>query len=262
MKSILFAFIFSAAMLSSVVYGEELQLKDGTKVSGKLISVSGDIFRVKTAYGEIEIPRSQLVSVTFPENESKTAGGAESSQSAPEVEESLQGTTYTNRTAGFQVTVPQGWKLATELRKQTSDIIAALQSEDGTLFFFVTPEKFAGNLSTYRVLAETQYQMKFKDYEKLSESDIKLDGRPGARMVWHAKNPAANDAPIKAIVYFIPYDGRMVRLSFLTLEPLFNDSLPIFEKIAGSYHSINPTKQAAKSGDFKGALVSSLGDRF
>jgi hypothetical protein len=39
-------------------------------------------------------------------------------------------------------------------------------------------------------------------------------------------------------VYFVPYDGRMVRLTFITLEPLFEESLPIFEKIALSYHSL------------------------
>ena len=47
---------------------EEIQLKDGTKVTGKIVGVSGETFQVKTAYGDINIPRSQVISITFPEN--------------------------------------------------------------------------------------------------------------------------------------------------------------------------------------------------
>lgn len=224
--------------------GEELQLKDGTKIVGTLISITGNEFRVKTAYGDIEVPRSQVVSITFPENQPKSEAD-KSSGNVPVVDQSLQAGIYTNRTADFQITVPQSWELAPELRAQTPDVIGALKSEDQTLFLLVTPEKFSGNLSTYRVLVETQYQTKFKDYEKLSESDIQLDGRTSLRLVWHGKNTLANDMPVKALVYIIPYEGRMLRLSFLTLEPLFSDALPVFEKIAASYHTIEPTKQSA-----------------
>jgi hypothetical protein len=101
----------------------------------------------------------------------------------------------------------------------------------------VTPENFSGTLATYKVLAETQYQTRFKDYEKISENEIQLDGRTGTRIIWHGKNAQANDTPLKSAIYIVPYDGRMIRLSFITLEPLFADSLPIFEKIASSYHS-------------------------
>ena len=31
----------------------------------------------------------------------------------------------------------------------------------------------------------------------------------------------------------------MVRLSFFTLEPLFDGALPLFEKMAASYHSLS-----------------------
>lgn len=241
MKSTL---VWSSIILFALVaslHGEELKLKDGTVISGTLISIAGDIFHVKTAYGEIEVPRAQVVSITFPDNQVKADAGS-SNKTPPVVDESLQGTTYTNRTANFQLTTAPGWKLAPELRAQTPDMIAALSSDDGALFLFVTPEKFSGNMATYRVLAETQYQTKFKDYEKLSESDIQLDGKACTRMIWHAKNQQAGDAALKAVVYFIPYEGRMVRLSFITLEPLFNDALPGFEKMAASYHSIGPTK--------------------
>jgi hypothetical protein len=215
--------------------GEEIQLKNGTKVTGEVIAVNGDIFEVRTSYGDIKIPRSDLLSITFPNRSSAEDG---SPDAVPPVKESLEGTKYVNQTGAFQLTMPEGWALAPELRGQSKDVVAALKSPDNTLFFLVTPEKFAGTLVTYRVLAETQYQAKFKDYEKLSETPVTLDGQQGLRLIWHAKNPAASDAPMKCLVYIVPYPGKMVRLSFLTLEPLFADALPAFEKIAASYHTI------------------------
>jgi hypothetical protein len=243
MRFIGYLCLLTIGVLTVCSPAEEFQLKDGTKISGTLTGVTGDVFQVKTAYGEIQIPRSKVASITFPDSQPNPQSST-APKVAPVIDELLQNTTYTNRTAEFQLTVPQGWKLAPGLRAQTPEVAAALQSEDETLFFLFTPEQFAGNLSTYRVLVETQYQTKFKDYEKLSESNIQLDGRTGIQLVWHAKNSQANDMPLKAVVYILPYDGRMVRLSFLTLEGLFNEALPIFEKIAASYHSISPVKQA------------------
>jgi hypothetical protein len=222
------------------LHAEEIQLKDGNKISGKVISLTDESFQIKTAYGNIQVPRSDIVSISFPENQTSSKNEAATESEAAVVDESLNGTTYINRTAKFQVAVPSGWISSETLRKQSKDIIAALESPDQTLFFFVTPEIFNGSLSTYRVLAETKYQMSFKDFEKLSESEVPLDGKTAIRLIWRGKNTKTNDTPLKSVVYIIPYDGRMVRLSFLTLEPLFETGLPIFERIAASYSSIKP----------------------
>jgi len=234
------AWILSIALFCLPLHAEEIQLKDGTKITGKLTGISNDTFQVKTAYGDIQVPRSQVISITFPENQSKTEADAEESKTRPPVDESLNGTTYTNRTEKFQVKVPQGWLLAPELAAKSPDIVAALKSPDQIYFLLVTPEKYPGTLSTYKVLVETQYQSKFKDYEKLSDTQIQLDGRSSTRLVWHGKNTAANDAAMKAVVYILPYENRMVRLTFLTLEPLFDEGLPLFEKIATSYQTTRP----------------------
>jgi hypothetical protein len=238
MKRIGLVLVAGLVFLCAPFRAEEIQLKDGNKVTGKVIAVTDDVFQIKTAYGNIQVPRAEIISIGFPENQPKTEKDA--GPGATPVVESLLGTTYTNRTANFQVTVPKGWKTSEALRTQSKDIVAALESQDQTLFFLVTPEKFSGTLATYQVLAETQYQTRFKDYEKISENEIQLDGRSGVRVLWHGKNTMTHDAQLKSVVYFIPYDGRMVRLSFLTLEPLFAESLPIFEKIALSYRSVAP----------------------
>jgi hypothetical protein len=42
--------------------------KAGTKITGTLVSIRGETFGVKTAYGDIKVARSEVVSITFPEN--------------------------------------------------------------------------------------------------------------------------------------------------------------------------------------------------
>lgn len=238
MRRSTFLTLLFIALVTFHLVAEDIVLKDGTKISGKITGFSGDAFQVSTAYGEIKVPRSQVVSITFPENQPKTAEG----DAVPPIDESLTGTTYVNKTVGFQATTPSGWQLAPELRK-TKDIAAALKSPDETEFFLVTPEVFAGTLATYKVLAETQFKTKFTDYEKVSESEAKIDGRDGIRFVFRGKPD--QQTPMRCLVYMIPYEGRMVRLSFLTLEDLFNDDVPVFEKIAASYH-FTGTAPAAK----------------
>jgi hypothetical protein len=228
--------VFGVYLFCAPLRAEEILLKDGTKITGKLTAISGDTFQVKTAYGDIQVPRAEVVSITFPENQPKK----DSAESVvrPPVEESLNGTAYKNRTANFQLTVPQGWLLAPELRQETPAIVASLKSPEEIYFLVVTPEKFSGTLTSYKGLAELQYQTKFKDYEKLSETSVQMDGRTGIRMIWHGKNPSANDAPLKGLVYILPYESRMLRLTFLTVEPLFDEGLPVFEKIAASYQTM------------------------
>lgn len=222
--------ILAAIIAVNPVVAEELQLKDGTKITGKLVGVNGDTFQVKTNYGEINVPRSEVVSITFPENAPKSADAA----SMPPIDEELKANLYTNRTSGFKLTVPSGWKIAPDLRTKP-DVAAALDSPDETLFVMITPEKFVGTMATYKVLAETQYQQNFVNYVNDGEKEVEVDGRKGLRLVWHGTSKG-NNADLKFLVYILPYEGRMVRISFFTLPPLFNDGVPVFEKIAASYH--------------------------
>ena len=223
---ILFFLIFPC-LLSA----EEIELKDGSKITGTLTGIDVNVFHVKTSYGDIQIPRSQVVLIRFSENDAQKT--TDSDATLPHIEESLVGATYSNRTAHFQLNVPAGWGMAPELRK-SKDIVAALKSMDQALFLFVTPEHYSGSIQTYQVLAETQIQSNFQDYEKLSETAAKLDGRPAMRFTFKAKKGAM---VLQFLVYIVSYDGTMVRLSFGTLQPLFNDAVPVFEKMAQSYRS-------------------------
>lgn len=235
MKRLYSIAVFAALFAAWHLQAEEIVLKDGSKISGKIVGVNGETFLVKTNYGEMNVPRADIVSISFPENSPKTDEG-----SLPPIDEDLKGDTYSNRTAGFKLTVPSGWQIAPALRT-AKDVVAALDSADETLFFMVTPEKFAGTMSTYKVLAETQYQKSFSEYVKDSETEAQIDGQKCVRIVWHGTSNA-NQAKFKFLVYIIPYEGRIVRLSFFTLPPLFDEAVPTFEKMAASYRSTGAPK--------------------
>jgi hypothetical protein len=217
------------------LHAEVIQLKNGNKITGKLTGVNGDTFIVNTDYGEIQVPRSDVVSISFPENDPKKTDAA---AQTPPIDESLVETIYINRTESFQATVPKGWKIYPEMRQETKGVVAALISEDQTLFLLVTAEPFSGTLTTYEVLAESQFKSTFTNYEKLDESQSTLDGRNGIRLVFHGESRAKPGATLKFLIYILPYEGRMVRLTLFTLDPLFDNALPIFEKIAKSYSTL------------------------
>jgi hypothetical protein len=212
MRKVFAALLFSAILFCQTTRAEEIQLKDGTKITGKLVGVNGDTLQIKTAYGEIQVPRADVISINFPENQTKQAVAGTPAGLPRPVDETLSNGKYVNRSGGFTVQVPADWKLAPQVLAQTPSLIAALQSADATQLFLVTPEKFAGNLNTYRVLVET-------------------------RMVATATKKD-NGTPFKFLVYLIPYDGRVVRVTFFTLAPLYDDASPTFDKIAASYRSL------------------------
>jgi hypothetical protein len=220
-------------LLCIALHAEVILLKNGNKVTGKVTALNGDVFLVKTDYGDIQVPRSDIVSIDF----SSEAQDKPAAPPAPAVvDESLVDTIYVNHTYSFQATLPKGWRVAPEIRKQAGPgAVGALNSGDQALFFLVTDEKFSGTLNTYQVLAETLYKSNanFSDYQKTEESQVSLNGRSAVRLVIQAQ--VKNGAILKFLIYIVPFDGRMVRLTLFTLEPLFAGALPDFEKIAASY---------------------------
>jgi hypothetical protein len=59
--------------VSLVAAAEELVLKDGTKIVGKMTAINGDKIEVETAYGKMQVNRADVVTISFPEN---NPGGA------------------------------------------------------------------------------------------------------------------------------------------------------------------------------------------
>ena len=71
MRARLLPMLMGLFLVVAAVCAEEIQLKDGTKITGRILGVNGDVFQVKTSYGEINVPRSDIISINFPENQPK-----------------------------------------------------------------------------------------------------------------------------------------------------------------------------------------------
>lgn len=232
----LWAILFIVVLAGIPALAEEIQLKDGTKVTGKITGVKDDVFQVKTSYGEIQIPRSEIVSINFPENQPKSAA-TEKEIAEPPVQESLEGTHYVNRTGNFELYLPPGWKIA---RKQPG-LLAFLSSSDETVVLTIKSEVFGGTLNSYKELVEMQLKNNFSNYKRLGESTVALDGKAGVQLEWKGKAKDDSDnTPMRNLDVLLPYEGKVMRITFLTVEVLFNDARPQMEKILASYKSLKP----------------------
>lgn len=238
---LVFGFLF-AAMLSASA--EELVLKDGTKIQGRMLAVKGDKIEVQTAYGKMQVRRSDILAINFPEN-----GGTAVSESSGDprkampVDESLTGTEYVNRTAHFTLTVPIEWKINPELRVST-DTLAAFSSRDNMRFVIVEHETFAGSLESYKGLVEIASRRNVTDFEKLSESNVTIDGRPGMLLVFRGTNPQAQNLPIEFVAAIANFGGEYLHAVAWCVEPLFNEAQRTLESILLSYHRIGESPSA------------------
>src|SRR6266568_4995307 len=63
---LLFAFMFAVLVPAMA---EEVVLKDGSKIVGRMVAVKGDKIEIQTPYGKMQIRRSDILAINFPENE-------------------------------------------------------------------------------------------------------------------------------------------------------------------------------------------------
>lgn len=232
---LVFGFLLAALLPASA---EEFVLKDGTKIQGRMVAIKGDKIEVQTAYGKMQIRRSDILTINFPEN-----GGTAVSESSADpgnarpVDESLTGTEYVNRTGHFSLKVPIEWKINSALRA-SADTLAALSSRDNMRFVIVEHETFAGSLESYKGLVEIASRRNINDFEKLSESNATIDGRPGMLIIFRGTNPHAQNLPVEFVAAIASYDGEYLHAVGWCVEPLFNESQRTLENILLSYHRL------------------------
>ena len=240
MRRILFmslAVFFLFLQTSLPAPAEEILLKDGTKIVGNMTALQAEKIEVETAYGKMEIKRGDIVSINFPENGAAPAPVAPApANAALNIEESLSGNQYVNKTGKFTLTVPQDWKINPKLPR-VAPIVAALSAHDDLGFLLVTQEEFSGSLESYKGLLELQYRRTFGDYEELSKAPVTLDGKPALLFSFRGISPKANNLPMQFFVAIIPSGTTYTRVATWCVEPLYHEMQPVFETIVNSYHS-------------------------
>lgn len=237
MRRILFLPIVSAFLAASLpVIAEEIQMKDGTKIIGHMTALQQDQIEVETAYGKMHLKRADIISINFPENGSVAAPASPvAKEAAINVEESLRGTQYVNKTGKFTLTVPPDWKINQTPR--SVPIVTALTSGDDMRFLLVAQEQYSGSLESYKGLLELMYRKTFGGYEELSQSPVKIDGKPGLLFSFRGISTKSNNLPVQFLVAIIPSGTTYTRIATWCVEPLFHETQPTFEKIMTSFHS-------------------------
>jgi hypothetical protein len=245
-RIVLSVLLLAAVSLPAVA--EEISLKDGTKIVGHMTAVTTDKLEVETTYGKVQLKRSDIVTISFPENApSNTPDAPAAKADASKVDESLQGVRYVNRTGKFSLTLPQQWAINTDIRRSTGTL-AVLNSGDKTRFMMVVQEEYPGSLESYRELVALQGRRNLTNYEELAQSKVTIDGKPALLVFYRGVSQKEKGGlPMEFVSAIIPSGNSYTKMTIWCIEPLFHDMQPTFEKIMMSYRSSGQTTAAAAS---------------
>jgi hypothetical protein len=246
MKRIGSAFVVLLAA-SLPAAAEEIALKDGTKIVGHMNSLTGDKIEVVTAYGKMLVKRSDIITISFPENNPGSApeAAAVKKDAPPTIDEALSGTQYVNRTGKFSLTLPAGWIIDPDL-PHSKAALAGLSSKDKMRFLMVVQEEYTGSLESYKDLGQLQARGSFGNYEELSESPVSIDGKAGL-LISYRGTLAKSNLPVQFLTAIIPSGTTFTRVTSWCVEPLFHETQPTFEKILTSYRSTGQISAASSS---------------
>jgi len=241
-----FLFVVTAVLPAGA---EEISLRDGTKIVGHMTAITPDKIEVETSYGKIQLKRSDILSISFPENGTPTGSASQPAAiktEVPNIDEALNGIQYINRTAKFALTVPPDWIIATDLHR-TPETLAALSSRDKMRYLIVMQEEYPGSLESYKELTLLNARRTLGSFEDLAESPATIDGKPGLLLFYRGTLQKGSNLPVEFLSAIIPSGKTYTKVSVWCVEPLFHDMQPTFEKILNSYRSTGGQTTAATS---------------
>jgi hypothetical protein len=218
---------------------EEISLKDGTKIVGHMTGVTPEKIEVETSYGKIQLKRSDILNINFPENGTAPANAtdpAAAKAEAPKVDEALNGPQYVNRTGKFTLAVPQDWMIASEMRR-APETLAALSSRDKMRFLIVMQEDYPGSLESYKDIILLNARRGLGNFEELAESPTTIDGKSALVVFYRGTLQKGSNLPVEFVSAIIASGKTYTKVSAWCVEPLFRDMQPAFEKILNSYRS-------------------------
>jgi hypothetical protein len=239
--------ILSLLLVASLpTVAEEIALKDGTKIVGRMSAVTSDKVEVETSYGKLQLKRSDIVTINFPENAPSKAPEATAVKTdAPKIDESLQGARYVNRTGKFSLTIPQEWVIDSDLRR-SAGTLTVLSSRDKMRFLMVAQEEYPGSLESYKELTVLAGRRTLSNYEELAQSDVTIDGK-GALFLFYRGTSQKSSIPMAFLSAIVPSGNTYTKITVWCVEPLFHDMQPTFEKMLMSYRSAGSITAAGSS---------------
>jgi len=235
--------LFLTAALPALA--EEIVLKDGTKIVGRMTGITSDKIEVETSYGKVQLNRGDILTISFPENSSgKAPDAATAKQTLPKIDEILTGTQYLNRTAKFSLTLPPEWAIDPSLRNSPSTL-AGLTSKDKMRFAMVIQEDYPGSMDSYRELTMLSARRNLSNFEELAHSNVTIDGKPAILVFYRGAAQKSNNLPVEFLSAFIQSGNTYTKITVWCIEPLFHDMQPTFEKMVTSYRTAGRISAAA-----------------
>lgn len=226
---------------------EEITLKDGTKIVGHMTGVTLDKLEVETSYGKVQLNRSDVVTITFPENgAAKAPEAAPASRALPQIDELLSGTQYTNRTGKFSLMLPPGWVIDANLRR-SAGTLAGLSSSDKMRFAMVIQEEYPGSLESYKELTMLSARRSLSNFEEVSDLKATIDGKPALVVFYRGNFTKTENLPVEFVSAIVASGNTFTKVTAWCVEPLFHDMQPAFEKLVNSYRSTGQVTAVAGS---------------
>jgi hypothetical protein len=218
---------------------EEISLKDGTKIVGHMTGVTPDGVEVQTSYGKIQLKRSDILTISFPENGTARAAASEpagSKAGATKLDEALVGVQYTNRTGQFALTLPADWMIASDLNR-APETLSALSSKDRMGYVIVMREEYPGSLDSYKELTLLSARKSLGNFEELAQSSRTIDGQTALLVYYRGTLQKGSNLPVEFVSAILVSGKTFTKVTAWSVEPLFRDLQPVFEKILTSYHT-------------------------
>jgi hypothetical protein len=228
---------------------EEISLKDGTKIIGRMTAVTPDKIEVETSYGKMQLKRSDVLSITFPENGTAQTNSVEPTAAkadAPKVDEALNGLQYVNRTGKFTLALPPDWVIATDLHR-APETLAALSSRDKMRYLLVMQEQYPGSLESYKELTMLNARRSLGNFEELAQSSVTIDGKSALLVFYRGTLQKGSNIPVEFVSAIVATGNTYTKLSAWCVEPLFHDMQPAFEKVLNSYRTTGGQTTATTS---------------
>ncbi len=237
---------------------EEIYLKDGTKVFGKVAAVDGDVFEIQTGENQKrKIHRSDIFSITFAENSPPPWYFPIEPASRATVDQSISGHTYTNRTAHFVVTVPDGWRKSDEGAQMFSNSVGVLVGPNPNAVIGFQSFPPGSTAEEFAHVIQSTLRSGFKDYQALSEGPVRVDGRDAYSFAFEATVMVGNvrvegnspDTKIATattgLVTILPLKNRTLMIMCFAPDAIYDKFAPAFQGIIASFHSTAPNAGSA-----------------
>jgi hypothetical protein len=184
---------------------DELKLRDGTKITGKIVGFENDYFKVETPYGFALVRRDKVASITMTEDKKNSASSKKSAEAAPpppstpslpsppanasatssaspapppRVREEVAGTTYTNHLYGFRLYKPPSWQVIEGAQRTLPNAVVAMGTSDETTLLVVGREPARGSLETQAAATERRLREIYENYRSLEEERTIVAGQP------------------------------------------------------------------------------------